>query len=240
MPELPELESLRRGLEQRAAGALVERCELASVSALKTYDPPLSMLVGRRAGPAGRRGKYLCLPFERRVADDGTQSLLWLVIHLARGGWLRWYQELPKARARPGRGPLALRLGFEGGCGFDLTEMGTQKRLAVWVVADPELVPPVAGLGPDPLSSRFDVSALAALLAGEGATLKTVLTDQRRIAGIGNAYSDEILHAAKLSPFRPAGRLTATEVDRLHQAVVSVLEAAVERSGALERGGAQG
>ncbi len=217
MPELPEVEALARFLDGRLAGLHVQRCELAAIAALKTVEPPLSSLVGREVLTCTRRGKYLC------VGLDGV----WLVVHLARGGWVRWRDKLSADRARPGRGPLALRMGFEGGAGLEITEMGTEKRLALWVVGDPAEVEGLATLGPDPLGAGFDVEALAAVLAGASGNIKTVLASQSLIAGIGNAYSDEILHVARLSPYKPARNLDDGELRRLHGAVVGVLGDAV-------------
>ncbi len=226
MPELPEVEALARDLERRLAGRVLERVELVAVAALKTFAPPLTELLGRSVAGVGRRGKFL-------VLATGPGPPLHLVVHLARGGWVRWRDELPSARAHPGRGPLALRLGLSGGGGLELTEAGTEKRLALWVVRDPLEVRPLADLGPDPLAPDFDVSTLAAALAGRGGNLKGALTDQRVVAGVGNAYSDEALHAARLSPFKPAGRLTGDEVARLHAGLVGVLSAALARSAGL-------
>jgi formamidopyrimidine-DNA glycosylase len=155
-------------------------------------------------------------------------------MHLARGGWVQWRKDLTSARAKPGKGPLALRMGFDDGSGFDVTEQGTEKRLALWVVHDPSEIERVAALGPDPLSPGF---ALGPLLAGRRAQIKGVLTDQSVIAGIGNAYSDEALHIAKLSPFRMANTLSADEVARLEAAIVRVLSDAVARSAGLPAGG---
>ena len=220
MPELPEVEALTRFLTQRVSGRRVERCELGAIAALKTFEPPLSSLVGRVAVSVTRRGKFLCMDL------DGE----WLVMHLARGGWIRWTDKLPADRARPSRSPLALRMGFDGGSGFDVTEMGTEKRLALWVVADPDEVEPLATLGIDPLDSSFDTDTLAQLLAAASGNVKTVLAAQSIIAGIGNAYSDEILHVAHLSPFKPARNLDHAEVERLHAAIVGVLGDAVARA----------
>jgi len=220
VPELPEVEALTRFLTQRTAGRMVERCELGAIAALKTVEPPLSSLVGREVVSVTRRGKYLCMDLDRR----------WLVMHLARGGWVRWKDKLPAERARPGRGPLALRMGFDGASGFDVTEMGTEKRLALWVVGDPDEVEGLATLGIDPLDASFDTNTLADLLAGAAGNVKTVLAAQSVIAGIGNAYSDEILHVARLSPFRPARNLDRAEVERLHGAIVGVLQEAVARA----------
>ncbi len=224
MPELPEVEALARYLTDQAAGRTVTRAEPASLSALKTFDPPLSAIVGSVVGPVGRRGKYLLIP-----AGDLT-----VAIHLARGGWVQWRVELTSARAKPGKGPLALRVGLDDGSGFDVTEQGTEKRLAIWVVRDPLDVEPIARLGPDPLTPGFE---LAPLLAGRKAQIKGVLTDQSVMAGIGNAYSDEALHVARLSPFKMASTLTPDEVSRLEAAIVTVLTDAVTRSGGLPASG---
>jgi len=231
VPELPEVEILCRRLEERCAGLVVERAELGSISALKTFDPPLAALVGRRVEGCRRRGKYICIG---STGPAGPRGGLFLVLHLARGGWLKWRQQLPPAPVRPGRGPLALRVGLEGGAGFDVTEMGTEKRLAIWVVRDPESIDSLATLGPEPLEAGFTAERLAALLGEEKGDLKHALARQSLIAGVGNAYSDEALHAARLSPFKPAAKLSPEELERLHGALVGVLTEAIERSGSLE------
>jgi formamidopyrimidine-DNA glycosylase len=221
MPEMPEVESLARFLSEKCVGRVIARIELTAFSALKTYDPPLSALHGLEIDSVTRHGKFL----------DVSASGLHLIFHLARAGWLRWRDALPEAPARPGKGPLALRLRLEDDSGFDLTEAGTQRKLAVYVVHDPESIPHVATLGPDPLSAEFDVEALSSLLKRSGrAQLKGVLRDQKIIAGIGNAYSDEILHAAKMSPFKPANSLTAEELTTLYGAIQGELSGAIERA----------
>jgi formamidopyrimidine-DNA glycosylase len=224
MPELPEVEALATFLRERATGRAVVRADVAAVNAVKTFDPPLSALPGSVVSGASRYGKFLSLDL-----DD-----LHLVIHLARGGWLQWRESLPAAPPRPGRGPLAFRLHlspeFDGGpgSGFDLTEAGTQKRLAVYLVRSVADVPGIARLGPDALSVTRD--QLADLLHGQRGQLKRVITDQGVLAGIGNAYSDEILHVAGLSPFKIADNLGEDEVGRLFEALQSVLTDAVARS----------
>lgn len=224
MPELPEVEALRSFLAEHCIGATVAHAELAAFACLKTYDPPLSALGGLDVEAVVRRGKFIGL-------DIGG---LWLVFHLARAGWLTWRDELPTAPLRPGKGPLAFRLAFADGAGFTLTEAGTQKRLAVYLVNELDAVPGIATLGPDPLADDFTLEALASILATAGrAQLKGVLRDQRIVAGIGNAYSDEILHAAKLSPFKPANGLTPAELDTLYAAVRDELSGAVERASGL-------
>lgn len=224
MPELPEVEALASFLRDRAVGRAVLRADVAAFSAVKTFDPPLGALQGAVINGASRYGKFLSLDF------DG----LHLVMHLARGGWLQWRDALPTAPPRPGKGPLAFRLHLapelpDGPvAGFDLTEMGTQKRLAVYLVTDVSQVPGIARLGPDALA--VSEPELAEILAGQRTQIKGTLTDQGVLAGIGNAYSDEILHVAKLSPFKLAAKLTPHEVARLHEALHSVLTDAVGRS----------
>jgi len=224
VPELPEVEALASFLRERAVGRAVQRADVAAFSAVKTFDPPLTALQGAVVNDASRYGKFLSLDF------DG----LHLVTHLARGGWLQWRDSLPAAPPRPGKGPLAFRLHLapefpEGPVsGFDLTEMGTQKRLAVYLVREVNEVPGVARLGPDALS--ITEPELVEILGTHRGQLKGTLTEQSVIAGIGNAYSDEILHVAKLSPFKNATKLSGDEIARLHAAMQSVLTDAVERS----------
>jgi formamidopyrimidine-DNA glycosylase len=222
VPELPEVEALADHLRRHAVGLTVGRVDVAALSVLKTFAPPISALHGQVVTGANRWAKYLGL----QCGD------LHLITHLSRAGWLRWSDQLSPAPLRPGgKSPIALRvhLGKPGEApGFDLTEAGTQKRLAVWLVDDPMKVPQIAALGPDALSLSPD--DLAAALKGNSARIKNVITDQKVIAGIGNAYSDEILHVAKLSPFATAGKLTDAQLAALHDAMISVLTDAVTRS----------
>ncbi|SFY53966.1 Fpg/Nei family DNA glycosylase [Streptomyces sp. F-1] len=221
MPELPEVEALTDFLSEHLVGHRVARVLPVAVSVLKTYDPPVTALQGALITGVRRHGKFL---------DLAAGSGLHLVVHLARAGWLQWKDRLPDGPPKPGKGPLALRVALETGEGFDLTEAGTQKRLAVYVVRDPAQVPGIARLGPDPLAADFGEDRLAALLKAERRQLKGALRDQSLIAGIGNAYSDEILHAAKMSPFKLAASLTPQETRRLYEALRDTLAEAVERS----------
>jgi DNA-formamidopyrimidine glycosylase len=235
MPELPEVEALAVFLRARAGGHVVARAEAASFAALKTFDPPLSALAGRVITDVGRRGKFLDLTCGRPDGDSAGDSAgdLHLVMHLARAGWLRWRDDIPDKPVRPGKSPLAFRLVLDDGSGFDLTEAGTQKRLAVYLVRDPGDVPGVATLGPEPLAEDFTTEALAAILSARRTQIKGVLRDQHIIAGIGNAYSDEVLHVAKMSPFKLASSFTPDEVETLHTAIVTTLQDAVKRSAGL-------
>ena len=208
-------------------GRVIDRAAVAEIAVLKTYDPPLTALAGRVITATTRYGKFLDLVTDR---DPGGGPALHLITHLARAGWLRWRDKLPADPPRPGKGPLAFRVRFRDGAGFDLTEAGTRKRLAVYLVTDPAAVPGIAALGPDPLDPSFTPAVLAGILAGRRTQIKGMLRDQRIIAGIGNAYSDEVLHAAKMSPFRLAASLTGEDVAALHAVIVGTLRDAISRS----------
>nr|WP_222132417.1 DNA-formamidopyrimidine glycosylase family protein [Pseudonocardia sp. C8] len=223
---MPEVEALAHHLREHAVYRPVARVDLASMSALKTHQPPVSALVGRVVTGASRYGKFLSVDF----ADRPDEPTLHLVTHLSRAGWLRWHATASATPPKPGRGPLQLRVHLDavGGPGFDLTEAGTQKRLAVYLVDDPAQVPGIAKLGPDALELTRD--DLDGILDGDTRRLKTLITDQATIAGIGNAYSDEILHTARLSPYATAARLGDAQRAALFEAVHAVLADAVTRS----------
>ena len=226
MPEMPEVESLARWLSERTRGLSITRADVLAISALKTFDPPIDSLKGRIVTGWTRRGKFL---IASTVDDSGEVG--YLCIHLARAGWIRWSDELNAKAAKLTRGPQALRVGFSDGSGFTATEAGTEKRLSVHVVRDPDAVEYIRTLGVDPLGPDFTVTRFGEILTAAGrAQIKGVLTDQGVIAGVGNAYSDEALHLARLSPFKPASSLTGAEVDGLRVAVVRVLTEALERS----------
>ncbi|HUZ44228.1 MAG TPA: DNA-formamidopyrimidine glycosylase family protein [Acidimicrobiales bacterium] len=220
MPELPEVEALASYLTSQLEGRVIDAVEVVAFSALKTFQPPAESLVGRTVVGVSRHGKFL----------DFDCSGLRVVVHLSRGGWIRWVEAPSATRARPGRGPLALRLRVSGGQAVDFTEAGTKKRLAVYVVTDPAEVPGVARLGIDPLDPGFTVAALTALVSASNGQIKGLLTDQSVLAGVGNAYSDEALHRARLSPFKTASRLSPDEIERLHQGLTSSLGEALERA----------
>ena len=230
MPELPEVTALAAFLTEHATGQPIASVTVASLNVLTTYDPPASALVGRVITGAGRHGKFLDMvtaPDPDAGPGAAIPEDLHLIVHLARAGWLRWSDALSATPPKMG-GPIALRLRLAGGAGFDITEAGTKKSVAAAIVRDPLSVPGVARLGPDALTQ--DPAALARLLSRSTGRLKNVITDQTVLSGIGNAYSDEILHTAKLSPFATAGKLKSDEIDRLASAMHLVLTSAVERS----------
>jgi formamidopyrimidine-DNA glycosylase len=227
MPELPEVEALAQDLRKRLADRAIVRVDLAAFSALKTYDPPLSALHGTLVDDVTRHGKFL----------DFDASGLHLVMHLSRGGWIRWRETVPETPPKPSnKSPLAARVVLDDGSGLDITEAGTRKRLAIYVVHDPSEVPGIERLGPDPLADEFTIDVLEKILRDAGrAQIKGVLRSQSIIAGIGNAYSDELLHAAKMSPFKPAVAVADVPEDlqTLYDAIRNVLRDAVERSSGL-------
>jgi len=218
MPELPEVEGLARFLAQRAATRTVSAVEVGAISALKTFRPGPDELVGAQVVGVSRHGKWLDLAARPAAGDD-----LHLVWHLARAGWVRWSEHLAATPIRPGRSPIALRVRLDDGSGFDLTEAGTRKRLAVYVVTDPQQVPQIASLGIDPLSDELTLDRFTALLRAHNQQVKGLLRDQGTIAGIGNAYSDEILHAARTSPFALTGSFDETRTRVLYDAMRAVL-----------------
>jgi formamidopyrimidine-DNA glycosylase len=226
VPELPEVEGLALDLRGRLTDRAIARVDIAAFSALKTFDPPLSALNGSFVDDVTRHGKFI----------DISAGGLHLVMHLARGGWIRWRQEVPSVPPKPSnKSPMAARVHLDDGSGLDITEAGTKKSLAIYLVRDPQDVPGIASLGPDPLTDDFTLEKFREILEAEGRKqLKGVLRHQGTIAGIGNAYSDEILHAARMSPFKPASSLLETDDDTdlviLYDAIRITLGDAVERS----------
>lgn len=220
MPELPEVNALVEFLDERAAGAIVAGVDLASFTVLKTFDPPVSALAGMTVSGVTRHGKFI----------DIDVSGIHLVVHLAKAGWLRWSDALPDTKLKLAASPIAARVRLDRGngplSGFDVTEAGTRKGLAMYVVRSPSEVPGIAALGPEPLEPGFELRPLL----DRRMQVKRLLRDQKIIAGIGNAYSDEILHAARLSPFAIASMLGEDEIQRLEKAVQEILTEAVEEA----------
>jgi formamidopyrimidine-DNA glycosylase len=223
VPELPEVHALVTDLGARLTGRRVDRLDMVSFAALKTFDPPVSAVNGGIIRGVTRHGKFLDL-----VVDD-----LHVILHLARAGWIRWRNEAPTPAGKPGRTALAARLVLDDGSGFDLTEAGTKKSLAVYLVRDPAEVPGIARLGPDPLASDFTETVFLDILKSAGRSqIKGVLRNQSLIAGIGNAYSDEILHTARMSPFKPAA-MSDEDASRLFEALQFTLADAIARADGL-------
>lgn len=222
VPELPEVEALALDLRGRLDGRAITKVHVAQFSALKTFDPPLSAVEGTLVDDVTRHGKFL----------DIEASGVHLVLHLARAGWVRWRDEVPTVPPKPStKSTLAIRVVLDDQSGLDITEAGTRKSLALYVVRDPQDVPGIASLGPDPLTDDFTIEVLGAILQREGRKqVKGVLRHQGTIAGIGNAYSDEILHAARMSPYKAASSIEGDDLQTLYDAIRGTVGAAVERS----------
>jgi formamidopyrimidine-DNA glycosylase len=224
MPELPEVAGLAQFLDGQLQGTVLAKLQIVSFAVLKTADPPFTAIEGRTVTGVRRFGKFIS------IDTDGIS----LVFHLARAGWLRFTDSPADTQLRMGKGLIAVRCAFtglDGHKGFDLTEAGTKKSLAVYVVRDPQEVPGIATLGPDPFTEAFDADMLAEILGSSSQQIKGLLRSQSVIAGIGNAYSDEILHAARISPFATAKSLDRDTVQVLYDAIHSVLGEALAEAG---------
>lgn len=226
MPELPEVQALAERLDVLLSGARYVRADPLSFSSLKTYAPPPESLGGVALSTVGRRGKFLVLEFE-------TESPR-LLVHLSQGG--RVDVETGKVSPRPKFGIVRFRFERDGGEPVPpvlVKEFGTERKAGWWVMA-PGDDGPLAKLGPEPFSEDF---ASFVREGADGSRLHSLLRDQRRVAGIGRGYSDDILHRAKLSPYRSLGSLDAQERERFLDAVHSILSEALqverERTGGL-------
>ena len=224
MPEMPEVQGLADFLATRLRGVSIARVNLAAIAALKTFDPPLEAIRGSVVRDVTRHGKFVDISLFSPGED------LHLIFHLAKAGWLRFTDHISPTVIKPGKTPIALRVVFADGSGFDLTEAGTKKSLAVYVVRDAQVVPGIRTLGPDPLAADFARESLASILSGRRTQIKGVLRDQSLIAGIGNAYSDEILHAARLSPYASAASLGDDDITTLYAAMQDTLRTAIEHA----------
>ena len=213
MPELPEVEAWRRGLDEPVRAFPIERAGPAHIATLKTFDPPLSTLEGRRLAGAERRAKRLLFPTE-----DGELVLL---VHLMTAGRLRYLRPGEKGPKSP-----AFRLRFTDGAELVLTEAGSKKRAGVWLLTPEQAEAEVAHLGPEPLG--VGTERLGEILRSDSRRLHSFLRDQRLLAGIGRAWANEILHTARLSPFALSTELDPEEVARLSAAIDEELTRGLE------------
>ena len=213
MPELPEMEALRRRLADPVAAHPILRAGPAHVAPLKTFDPPLRTLEGPKRMGAERRGKRLIFPTE-----DGELAL---VVHLMTAGRLRWLRSGEAGPKKP-----AFQLAFEGGGRLVMTEAGSKKRAGVWLLTPEAAEDELAHLGPEALG--LGPERLGEILRADSRRLHPLLRDQRAIAGIGRAWSNEILHHARLSPFAVSTELDDAEVERLAEAIDEELTRGLE------------
>lgn len=216
MPELPEIEALRDLLSHRLADRRVEGVAVRQVALVKTFDPALEELIGEPFAGARRHGKHLLLDFE---------SELTLAIHLGIGGRVL----LSSPGSKPSR-VISLDLTLDDGSLLRVAELGTKKRSSLHLLRGSSVAGHLGHLGVDALAPEFTVEALSSLLAKHRSQIKGLLEDQRLIAGIGNAYSDEILWEARLAPLRMTTTLSEEDARRLHAGIRSVLDAAVARA----------
>ncbi len=216
MPESPEVEALARELDERLTGHAVTEVDVVEFRSTKTRGRPPETLVGASVTRAARHGKLVDVSF-------GPDTHL--VVSLGRHGWARW-GGMGDADREDDPPPALVIFGFDDGSSLELTDAGDWVSLGSWVVDDPAEVPAVAKLGPDPADPTFSRAEFDRAVAGRRKQVKAVLQDQESLAGIGNAYSDEILHTAKLSPVGHASALTAEELDRLFEATVGVITGA--------------
>src|SRR6476620_899780 len=213
MPELPEMEAWRRALDDPVSAFPIEKAGPAHIATLKTFDPPLNVLEGRRLAGARRRGKHLLFDTE-----DGELPLR---IHLMSAGRVRYLRAGEKGPKSP-----AFRLRFQGGGELVLTEAGSKKRAGVWLLTPEQAEEELAHLGPEALG--VGAERLAEILASDSRRLHPLLRDQRALAGIGRAWSNEILHTARLSPFALSTQLDPEDIERLAEAIDEELERGLE------------
>ena len=224
MPELPFIQVLVENLLRELVGRTITAVRVPSPSVVKTYDPPISALIGRRIDQVRRQGKLIVFHL-----SDGLR----LVLHLMRDGRLYIASSGPaQLRGRPSTPkPMALGLMLDDSRELRVNESGPKKRAAAYVlpIEQGDTVEPLAGLGPDPLSEAFTVEVLTAALRAQPTQLKRAITLQRYVVGIGNAFADEILWEARLSPFAPADTLSSEETARLYAAIRTVFTEALDQ-----------
>jgi len=212
VPELPEVEAWCRTLDSDVREHAIERVGPTHIATLKTFDPPLETLIGKRFTGVQRRAKRMLLP-----TTDGT---LVLMVHLMSAGRLRYHTPGAKSPKTP-----VFRLRFEDGGELILTEAGSKKRAGIWLLSPDTLEAELAHLGPE--ADQIDAATLAAILAGESRRLHSLLRDQRAIAGIGRAWANEILNVARLSPYALTSQVSTEDTTRLADAIRSELDRAL-------------
>lgn len=233
MPELPELAAMAAFLDGKLSGAVITQLQFPNYFSLKTKAPPPEELLGRKVDAVSRRGKFVLLktlPATDTPPAKDSPGAMFLAFNLAQAGWLHFMEKATGQVEGPGY--IAARLNFTRNgqdVSFDLTDAGKWKGLAVFIVSDPAEIHGIAELGPEPLEPGLGLAAFSRLLSSRQ-QVKALLKDQKILAGIGNAYSDEILHAAKISPFAAASSLDPQTVEVLFNAMKTLLADAVKEA----------
>ena len=231
MPELPEITALSDFLDERLSGARLTQLLLPSAFARKVADVPHESLIGRTVESVGRRGKFLVFKTAPAAPEGGDSAdPLYMIVNFAKAGWLTISDKQPGNEVTAASGYFAAQLGFSNhgsDFGITLTDTGTWKGLAIFLVRQPEDVHGIAELGPDPLDPAFGLDEFSRLFTHRQ-QIKGILRNQKLMAGIGNAYSDEILHAAKLSPVAAASSLGPDAVERLFTTMQDMLSGAIK------------
>lgn len=217
MPESPEVDALAGFLADAATGRVVRDVDVLEFRTVKTRTAPPAAIVGRTITGAARHGKLVEL-----LLDEGS-----LVVSLGRHGWMRWREADEEPPVDPDTPPALASIGLSGDTTIDMTDAGSWVSLGLFVVADPYEVPAIAKLGPDPARSTFTRADFDAALGGRRKQVKAILQEQESIAGIGNAYSDEILHRAQVSPVAHAAALDDAATTRLYEATIGTVRDAI-------------
>ncbi|MET0481265.1 MAG: DNA-formamidopyrimidine glycosylase family protein [Mycetocola sp.] len=219
MPESPEVQALVEDVGARLAGREIRDVDVAEFRVTKTRSRPPSSLVGEQVTGATRHGKHVDIS----LGDSGH-----LVVSLGRHGWARYRDAGGDAGDSADAPPTLIALTFDDGDVLEFTDAGEWVSLGCWIVENPADVPAIAKLGPDPADPGYSRADFDRAVAGRRKQIKAILQEQESIAGIGNAYSDEILHAAKVSPVAHAAALTPAELDRLFEATVGIVVTAID------------
>ena len=217
MPESPEVQAFTDLLYERALGRVLAEVDVVDYRALKTREPAPAVLVGRTVGSVMRSGKYV----------DVDAAPWHLVISFGRHGWATW-RDAPGVAPNPDEPPVVARIRFDDEAGFDLTDAGQYRSAALFVVAEPSDVPGIEKLGPDPADPTYTRGDFERAVDGRHKQIKALLQEQESFAGVGNAYSDEILHRARISPVVHAADLDDDERDRLYAATREVILTAID------------
>lgn len=229
MPESPEVQALVEFVAMRTIGHTIREFDVVDFPSYKSRSTSPTTATAARVRAVRRHGKYVDVELEVADGDGGRASHL--VVSFGRHGWLAWYDRMarePHLPTEPSSVPAVGRVSFDDDSGFDITDGGQFRSVGIWIVGNPSDVPAISRLGPDPIDPGFTREQFDHPIIERRKKLKAVLQEQESFAGIGNAYSDEILFRARLSPAIHAATLSLDERDRLYDAMVRELREAVD------------